>query len=300
MTYQQWLEFAKQQLAQVANDPYLNPSFDANWLLQWVLKQSSAYIYTHQEQLLSSSQQAELERLLERRCKGEPMAYILGETDFWTLSLKVSPYTLIPRPDTEILVENALNIAKQHIAQLSVGQRYRILDLGTGTGAIILALASELRSWAQKKGVILDCIGVDFIPQAVELAEQNAITNQLTEVKFLQSDWFVTLSQQNHHPFDLIVSNPPYIDEKDPHLAEGDVRFEPLTALVADDEGYRDLQLIIEHSRDYLTPKGWLIVEHGWQQGQKVRGIFQRFFYQQVETLKDYGGNERITKGQAN
>ena len=190
----------------------------------------------------------------------------------------MSPATLIPRPDTECLVEQAL-------ARLPASP-CRILDLGTGTGAIALALASERP----------DCTvtAVDRMPDAVNLANRNRQNLAIDNVHVLQSDWFSALQGQQ---FEMIVSNPPYIDEQDPHLAQGDVRFEPLSALVAGEQGMADIVHIIDQSRHMLTPGGYLLLEHGWQQGEAVRDAFTRAGYQAVETCRDYGGNERITLG---
>ena len=180
------------------------------------------------------------------------MAHLVGEREFWSLPLYVSPATLIPRPDTECLVEQAL-------ARLPAAAS-RILDLGTGTGAIALALASERPD--------CDVTAVDVMPDAVTLAQRNVARLGLTNVTVLQSSWFSALETRS---FEMIVSNPPYIDEHDPHLAQGDVRFEPLTALVAANAGLADLDHIVTTSgRRYLQPGGWMLVEHGWTQGEAV------------------------------
>ena len=231
-----------------------------------------------------------LTALLDRRLSCEPIAYILGEKEFWSLPLNVSKGTLIPRPDTEILVEKALQIALEKLQKNP--PHLRILDLGTGTGAIALALASELSSICQKRQISLEIIGVDLMPDVVALAQFNAERNKLN-VKFLQSRWFENITGK----FDLIVSNPPYIDAQDEHLRQGDVRFEPLSALVANDTGYADLRHIIELAPSYLNSNGVLLLEHGWQQGEKVRSIFQENHWEMVETVRDYGDNERVTLG---
>ena len=228
--------------------------------------------------------------LLDRRLKGEPIAYILGEKEFWSLPLNVSEGTLIPRPDTEILVEKALQIALEKLEENP--PHFRILDLGTGTGAIALALASELSLICQKKAIQLDVIGVDLMPEVVKLAQSNAEKNQL-DVQFLQSRWFEHVEGQ----FDIIVSNPPYIDETDEHLSQGDVRFEPRSALVAGENGLADLRHIIEQSPRYLKDSGYLLLEHGWKQGEEVRSIFWQNHWQGVATIRDYGDNERVTLG---
>ncbi|MEQ4530423.1 MAG: peptide chain release factor N(5)-glutamine methyltransferase, partial [Mixta sp.] len=225
---------------------------------------------------LSDAQLTQLNALIARRARGEPVAHLTGEREFWSLPLTVSPVTLIPRPDTEILVEQAL--ARLPTAAVD------ILDLGTGTGAVALAIASERP----------DCriVGVDRVAEAVQLAQHNAQKLQITNVAFLQSDWFSALAQRK---FALIVSNPPYIDSADPHLQQGDVRFEPLSALVATEQGLADIRHIAQAARDYLQPDGWLMLEHGWQQGAQVRNILAAHGYQAVTTCQDYAGHDRVT-----
>ena len=286
MTYSDWLTYATQLLTEkLSQDPYLNAKLDANLLLQAVTKRSRSAIFAFGETELNEAEQNQLNQMLERRTKGEPMAYILGEKEFWSLPLKVSSDTLIPRPDTERLVEVALDWANK---RLENQESLQILDLGTGTGAIALALASELKQKAQ-------VLGVDFKPEVVVLAESNRQTLQIENARFQQSDWFSTLVNQQ---FDLIVSNPPYIDAEDENLQIGDVRFEPLTALVADNHGLSDLQKIIENAPLYLKPNGALFLEHGWQQALDVQHIFHQNQWQAVETFKDYANLDRITKAE--
>lgn len=286
MTYSDWLTYATQLLTEkLSQDPYLNAKLDANLLLQAVTKRSRSAIFAFGETELNEAEQNQLNHMLERRTKGEPMAYILGEKEFWSLPLKVSSDTLIPRPDTERLVEIALDWANK---RLENQESLQILDLGTGTGAIALALASELKQKAQ-------VLGVDFKPEVVVLAESNRQTLQIENARFQQSDWFSTLVNQQ---FDLIVSNPPYIDAEDENLQIGDVRFEPLTALVADNHGLSDLQKIIENAPLYLKPNGALFLEHGWQQALDVQHIFHQNQWQAVETFKDYANLDRITKAE--
>ncbi|WGE13348.1 peptide chain release factor N(5)-glutamine methyltransferase [Glaesserella parasuis] len=265
-----------------SQDPFLNAKADANILLQAVTKRSKSAIFAFAETELNESELRQLAELLARRSKGEPMAYILGEKEFWSLPLAVSMATLIPRPDTERLVEVALEWAYKRLA---TQEKLHILDLGTGTGAIALALASEL-------GKKADIIGVDKQPDAVELAEKNRQKLEFDNVRFLPSDWFEALKNQR---FDLIVSNPPYIDKDDESLTQGDVRFEPLTALVAEQNGLSDLQKIIQNAPLYLTQNGALMLEHGWQQAASVQDIFQQNQWNAVTTFQDYGGNDRVT-----
>lgn len=288
MNYKEWLAQAMADLAQ--KNPTENSKIDALVLLQHATGKSRTQILAFDDTEIDLKVRLKLTALLDRRLSGEPIAYILGEKEFWSLPLNVSKGTLIPRPDTEILVENALQIALEKLQKNP--PHFRILDLGTGTGAIALALASELSPICQKQPISLEIIGVDLMPDVVALAQSNAERNKLN-VKFLQSRWFENITGK----FDLIVSNPPYIDAQDEHLRQGDVRFEPLSALVANDAGYADLRHIIELAPSYLNSNGALLLEHGWQQGEKVRSIFQENHWEMVETVRDYGDNERVTLG---
>ena len=288
MNYKEWLAQAIADLAQ--KNPTENSKIDALVLLQHATGKSRTQILAFDDTEIDEKVRLKLTALLDRRLKGEPIAYILGEKEFWSLPLNISKGTLIPRPDTEILVEKALQIALEKLQENP--PHFRILDLGTGTGAIALALASELSSICQKRQISLEIIGVDLMPDVVALAQSNAERNELN-VQFLQSRWFENITGQ----FDLIVSNPPYIDAQDEHLRQGDVRFEPLSALVANDVGYADLRHIIELAPSYLNSNGVLLLEHGWQQGEKVRSIFQENHWEMVETVRDYGDNERVTLG---
>ena len=288
MNYKEWLAQAMADLAQ--KNPTENSKIDVLVLLQHVTGKSRTQILAFDDTEIDEKVRLKLTALLDRRLKGEPIAYILGEKEFWSLPLNVSKGTLIPRPDTESLVEKALQIALEKLEENP--PHFRILDLGTGTGAIALALASELAPICQKRHIPLEIIGVDLMPDVVALARSNAERNQLN-VQFLQSSWFDNITGK----FDLIVSNPPYIDVQDEHLHQGDVRFEPLSALVANGEGYADLRHIIELASSYLNSNGVLLLEHGWQQGEKVRSIFQENHWEMVETVRDYGDNERVTLG---
>ncbi|MCK7450519.1 peptide chain release factor N(5)-glutamine methyltransferase [Enterobacter chengduensis] len=274
MDFQRWLRDAAGELSESES-----PKRDAEILLEHVTGKARTYLLAFGETLLTAAQEAQLAALLARRKNGEPVAHLVGEREFWSLPLYVSVATLIPRPDTECLVEQAL--ARLPAAACS------ILDLGTGTGAIALALATERPDCA--------VTAVDVMPDAVALAQRNVERLGVTNVTVLQSSWFKALEKQT---FGMIVSNPPYIDKHDPHLAQGDVRFEPLTALVAANAGLADLDHIVTTSRQHLLPDGWLVVEHGWTQGEAVRALFTQAGYRAVETCRDYGGNERLTLGQ--
>jgi release factor glutamine methyltransferase len=255
-----------------------SPRADADALLCHLLGCRRSYLMTWPERELDAAQQATLHGWLDRRLNGEPIAHLVGEREFWSLPLKVSPATLIPRPDTEVLVEQAL-------ARLPAGP-CTLLDLGTGTGAIALALKSERPE--------ADVWAVDRMPEAAALARTNSVALGLP-IEVRDGSWFEPLSDAPR--FDMIVSNPPYIDGADPHLAEGDVRFEPRSALVADEQGLADIRLIVAQAPAHLAPGGWLLLEHGWEQGEMVRQLLLQQGYRQVETVRDYGDNERVTLG---
>ncbi len=295
MNYLQWLKSAEQQLKQtLKNDPYLDAYFDVHLLLQQATGKSKSAILAFPEATLSESQEKQLDHWLVRRLQGEPIAYILGSVGFWDLELKVSPQTLIPRPDTEILVETALDLIRQQKTTLYFPTPLRILDLGTGTGAIILAISQELK----KCGVDFQSFGVDLFDDVIALARENAEQNQLSEVHFFPSSWFDNVKKETTEKFHFIVSNPPYIDENDENLMVGDVQFEPRSALVAEENGLSDLKKIIFSAPHFLYSEGYLLLEHGWQQGEAVRALFAEQGWQQIQTVKDYGGNDRITLAQ--
>ncbi|MCG3758407.1 peptide chain release factor N(5)-glutamine methyltransferase [Vibrio cincinnatiensis] len=274
MNIEALVALAKTRLAESGSD---SPSLDAAVLLCHVLQKPRSYLLTWPEKILTAEQQTEFDTLLTRRLSGEPVAYIIGEREFWSLPLKVSPSTLIPRPDTERLVELALEKAEQIPGD--------ILDLGTGTGAIALALALELPA--------RHVFGVDLRHEAQQLAIENSQRLQITNVTFLQGSWFTPLVEGIK--FALIVSNPPYIEESDPHLEQGDVRFEPKSALVAEDNGLADIKYIAQTAREYLLAEGWLLFEHGYEQATAVQTILKELGYQAITTEQDYAGNDRVT-----
>ncbi|MBB1292932.1 MAG: release factor glutamine methyltransferase [Pseudoalteromonas rhizosphaerae] len=252
---------------------------DAQVLLLDVLQKPRSYLFSWPEQKLTPQQQQLFESYCQRRLTGEPVAHITGTREFWSLPLQVNPTTLIPRPDTETLVEYTLSLPLPVAA--------KVLDLGTGTGAIALALASEMPLW--------QITGVDRVTDAVALANTNKQRLGFINVDFVQSDWF---SQVTAQKFDLIVSNPPYIEYDDIHLNQGDVRFEPLSALVADDDGMADIKYIITQARNFLTSNGYLVIEHGYQQSTKVHSFFAQMAYTNILTVKDLANNDRVTLAQ--
>ena len=256
---------------------------DVELLLAQVFNKDRSYFFSWPEKELTSTQLAKFEQLFARRLTGEPIAHILGEREFWSLSLQVNASTLIPRPDTELLVELALDLFPE--------QNIRALDLGTGTGAIALALASEKPLW--------HFLALDQSQAACDLAESNRKMLGINNVQVLQSHWFSALKSPalSVKRFDLIVSNPPYIDENDAHLSEGDVRFEPLSALVADDAGLADIKHITGAAIEFLNPGGYLLLEHGYNQAAAVRGILTLAGFASVTSEKDLNGNDRATLG---
>ena len=251
---------------------------DAELLLSAALGKSRSYLHTWPEKIVSSEDALTFAGYLQRRRSGEPVAYILGQQGFWKLDLEVAPHTLIPRPDTELLVEAALELLPATSTQ--------VLDLGTGSGAIALALASERPAWR--------VTAVDRVLEAVALAERNRQRLHLNNATVLNSHWFSALQG---HRYDLIISNPPYIAANDPHLVAGDVRFEPASALVAGPDGLDDLRHIITEAPAHLNAAGWLLLEHGYDQAPAVRDLLLSEGFEEVHSRIDLGGHERITLG---
>lgn len=251
---------------------------DIELLLAAALGKNRSYLHTWPERIVTTEAAATFDSYLQRRRQGEPVAYILGQQGFWKLDLEVAPHTLIPRPDTELLVETALELLPATPA--------KVLDLGTGTGAIALALASERGGW--------QVTAVDRVAEAVALAERNRERLRLGNVRVLESHWFGALRGER---FQMIISNPPYIRAADPHLVAGDVRFEPASALVAGDDGLDDLRTIIAQAPAHLEAGGWLLLEHGYDQAAAVRELLAKHDFEQIESREDLGGHERITLG---
>jgi len=271
------LTTAKQHLKASSSDSI---ALDAELLLSFVLQKNRTYLYTWPEQILSQTEQTHYFELISRRIEGHPIAHIVGTREFWGMDFVVTPDTLIPRPDTEILVETALE--KMHSKN---DQAWSFLDLGTGTGAIACAIKASHPA--------CQATAVDFQIKALNVAKQNAKQHQLT-ILFKQGSWFEPVKGQT---FDLIVSNPPYIEEQDPHLTEGDVRFEPLTALTSGKDGLKDIRMIIEQAPAYLNPRGWLMIEHGYNQHKAVQTLLKAQGFTAVESRLDYGQNPRVTLG---
>lgn len=252
---------------------------DADTLLAHALGKSRSWLFAHAGDTVDTDVAASFHAMLQRRIAGEPVAYLTGRQGFWTLKLEVGPATLIPRPETELLVELAL-------ARIPERQPARIADLGTGSGAIALAIASERpKSWV---------IATDASSAALDVARRNAISNSIANIEFRRGDWFAPLQDET---FDIIASNPPYIAEGDPHLDKGDLRFEPDTALSSGADGLNAIRTIVGHSGAHLDAGGWLLLEHGWDQGDAVRGLLADAGFIDVETARDLEQRDRVSLG---
>jgi release factor glutamine methyltransferase len=256
------------------------PRVDAEWLMMHALQWTRTRLLMHPDQLLTQSQSELYQRVIARRKAGEPVAYITGTRGFWTLELTVTPDVLIPRADTELLVEQVLALVGN--------DRYQVLaDLGTGSGAIALAIASERAGWR--------IIAVDSSAAALDVARKNAQLNQLANVEFYEGDWCNALPDRLRPH--IVVSNPPYIDADDAHLTVGDVRYEPMSALRAADKGLSDLRILSTQAFAVLLDGGWVLFEHGYNQGAAVRQLLQQAGFTTISTTQDHGNQDRVTMG---
>lgn len=255
-----------------------SPRRDAEVLLCHCLDKTRTWLYAWPDSDVPPECERRFTELLSRRECGQPVAYLTGQREFWSLSLAVSEATLIPRPETEILVAWAL--------ELSLPGAAAVLDLGTGSGAIALAVASERPGWRVS--------AVDSNPEALDVARANAARLQLGRVEFLRSDWYGALGGRR---FDLLLANPPYIDGTDPHLQRGDLRFEPRSALVAGEAGIADLARLVADAPAHLSPGGWFLLEHGFQQGPQVRDMLGGTGFSAIATRPDLAGLERVSGG---
>jgi len=254
---------------------------EAELLLLHVLDRPRVWLYTHADEALSDTNAAAFAALVQRRSAGEPVAYLLGRRGFWNLDLAVTPATLIPRPETELLVELALQ-------RIPADEPFDVADLGTGSGAIALAIASErplAQVWA-----------TDASAEALQTAQANAERHGLRNVRFLRGDWCAALGGAQ---MDLIVSNPPYIAASDPHLGQGDLRFEPLSALASGADGLNDIRRIVIEALAHLKPGASLLFEHGQDQGQAARELLAQAGYSHVATAQDLEGRDRVSDGTA-
>ncbi len=270
----------RQLLADAAGQlPGVEGRHEAELLLLHVLGRERGWLFAHATDAVEPATEAAFAQLLQRRIQGEPVAYLLGRRGFWTLDLAVSPATLIPRPETERLVELALE-------RLPADRPLQVADLGTGSGAIALALASE-RPLAQ-------VLATDMSTEALAVAAENARRHELVNVRFHQGSWHAALGQER---FDLIATNPPYIAADDPHLAQGDLRFEPATALASGADGLDDIRVIVAGAPAHLLAGGWLLIEHGWDQGPAIRALLEQAGFVEVSTAVDLEYRDRVSLG---
>jgi len=256
-------------------------------LLQHVLGVARAYLLAHPERILNETEEAHYQALLQRRKDGEPIAYIFGEREFYGLSLGVTPDTLIPRADTELLVELVLQSLPPVSSMKEARCSMRVLDMGTGSGAIALSVAHQRPD--------VEVWSCDASVAALDVARSNAQRLNISTVSFVESNWFSALNGQR---FDIIVSNPPYIAADDHHLSQGDVRFEPLSALASGPDGLDDIRHIVAQAGAHLEVNGWLMLEHGYDQAARVRELLQASGFVAVFSVKDLSGIERCSGGQ--
>ncbi len=256
-----------------------NPHLEAQLLVSHILDVSRSVLIAYPERQMRPEEWLQIERLGRRRAAGEPSAYLLQAKEFWTLSLKVTPDTLIPRPETELLVELILRILPEN-------KRQTIADLGTGSGAVALAIATERPHW--------QLTATDQSPATLQVAKENAARLTLSNVAFFCGSWCAALPQRGYH---AIVSNPPYIAQNDAHLLSGDLRFEPEAALVAGAEGLDAIGRIISESPEWLLPRGYLLLEHGYNQGAAVRQLMREGGFSKVATHRDLASLDRVTMG---
>jgi len=273
------LHQSSQQLVHTIGLDHAEANLEANLLLQYVLHVNRAWVITHDRDVLNADQQAEFQLLLKRRLDGEPIAYIVGFREFYGLQLKVSPVTLIPRPDTETLVDAALE-------KIPLDKVSHILDLGTGTGAVALAIAKHRNN--------CEVTAVDQSSDALSVTLENAQSLKLNNLRLIESNWFSELQGEG---FDLIVSNPPYIAQDDEHLKQGDLRFEPISALASGVDGLDDIRKIVQDAPDYLKTNGWLMLEHGFDQAEAVAALLSARGFNQIDHAKDIAGTLRVTFG---
>ncbi len=276
MNIQQTLVWLRQQL------PPKEASREAELMLCRATGLTRTQLRTYPEKDVSATQQAQLSAWIQRRLQGEPLAYILGDAEFYGLTLSVTSDTLIPRQDTELLVDAALELIPERAP-------WTVLDMGTGSGAIAIAIAHH-RPIAQ-------VTALDASKAALAVAQDNACGLRLPSIRFIHSDWFSALGQQR---FDVIISNPPYIAQNDPHLQATSLPYEPMSALTSGVDGLDDIRLLVQQAPRHLNSDGWLLLEHGYDQGAAVRHLMQSAGFSAIATHRDYGNNDRITLGQLN
>ncbi|SFR48707.1 release factor glutamine methyltransferase [Thiomicrospira sp. ALE5] len=276
------LEWAQSKLLATQTLSNFEAKFEAEFLLTELLNVNRAHLIAWPESILSAENKAAYINAVNGRVSGQPIAYILGYREFWGLKLKTTPNTLIPRPDTEILVNETL--------KKITSETQRIIDLGTGTGAIAIALAKETQGNQN-----LEIIATDLDSATLATAQHNALEHQAS-ISLIQSDWLKPFSYSSQ--FDIVVSNPPYIEEDDQHLYKGDLRFEPIRALTSGHDGLTAITTIIKECQDRLKKDGWLLLEHGYAQGENIRSLLNSHGYKSIETIKDYANLDRVTIAQ--
>ena len=257
------------------------PRLDAELLICHVLDIPKTKLITDAEQSIQNDNLTAINELVQQRINGLPVAYLVGYRDFWTLRLKVTPATLIPRPETELLVETAMTLFERD-------ESIDVIDLGTGTGAIALSIASERPNW--------HITATDTSHDALAVAIENAEANQLHNVTLMQSHWFDNIA--DNATYDLVISNPPYVPEDAEHLHGRGVRYEPPNALRAGPDGLSEIRIIIPESKKHLNKNSWLLLEHGFDQGEKVMTLFKEHGFQNIQQKQDLAGHTRITYGQ--
>ncbi len=254
-------------------------SIDTEALLCSILNCERSRLYSHPEQELTDKEIKSFNELISLREQGHPVAHLSKQKEFWSLSFYITQDTLIPRPETELLVETALKY-------VPIDSEKNILDLGTGSGAIAIAIASERP--------LTNITATDKSNEALKIAKLNADSHNIQNIEFKNANWF---EKESNVAYDLIVSNPPYICDGDPHLKQGDVQFEPISALTSGKDGLDDLRIIISEAKNNLNKQSWLLVEHGYNQAEHVRQLFIENDFTSVSTIKDYSNNERVSIG---
>lgn len=280
ISHQQWLEQSVATLSMTSTSALI----DCRVLLCHVLQQPLSYLLSWPDRFIDDEILPTLDRLLQRRVQGEPIAYIIGSREFWSINLKVTTDVLIPRSETELLVEWALQSVIDGGNESN--RDFKIIDLGTGSGAIAIALAKELPE--------LQIVATDISAKALNLAEENAKSNHCHNISFLQGSWFECIEAIK---FDLIISNPPYIEQGDPHLIEGDLSYEPNRALVAADKGLAEIRSLLANAKHYMNTDAWIGIEHGYDQATEVVNIMEQQGYQSITTYKDLANIDRLTTG---
>ena len=291
----------KQQVQQWLNESE-NSNIPSFWFTDWllfVIDKPSSFLITDENYQMTDSELAQFHAGVTKMQQGTPLAYLTGQQEFWSLNFKVNEHTLIPRPDTEVLIEQVLAWINSQPKSVNDNKKTkRLLDLGTGSGCIAISLAHELdKRQPNNKAKNWQVVAVDLSLEALKVAMHNAMVNEVAaDIKFIQSSWYEVLSAQDEPLFDVIVSNPPYIDEEDEHLAR--LVAEPISALSAPNHGLADIEHIVQQAPQHLNIGGLLAIEHGFDQGSAVRQLFLDNSFDSVHTVQDFGGNDRVTLGQ--